>query len=59
MAAEKVVELFNQELKVVNLGLQDFAANLNDRDNVQVIHVDWSPPADGDEELLDLLDKLS
>ncbi len=59
MSANKVNELFQQELKVINMGLQDFAQNLKERENTQVMHVDWSPPAGGDEELLDLLDKLS
>lgn len=42
---------------VINLGLQEFAEALQDQ-GVAVIHVDWRPPAGGDEELAELLDKL-
>ncbi len=55
---DKVLELFSSDLKVVNLGITDFAENLKNREGVETIHVDWSPPAGGDNELLDLLDKL-
>lgn len=49
--------LFNSELKIINVGLHDFADNLIAKD-VKVIHVKWSPPAMGDKNLMDLLDKL-
>ena len=42
---------------VINLGLKDFAANLEEQD-VEVVQVDWTPPAGGDQELIDLLDNL-
>lgn len=41
----------------VNLGVQDFAENLQAQ-GAEVIHVDWSPPAGGDEEMAELLDTL-
>ena len=41
----------------INLGLQEFAKSLQDQ-GIQVIHVDWSPPAPVDEEMEDILDKL-
>jgi len=42
---------------VINIGLRDFAASLQAQ-GVQVIHVEWSPPGGGDEEMIDLLDRL-
>jgi len=49
--------LFDSELKVINMGLEGFAETLKER-GTQVIHVRWQPPAMGDEDLLSLLDKL-
>lgn len=53
----RAVDLFAAELKVINLGLQDFADNLKAK-GTAVIHVKWTPPAMGDDSLLELLDKL-
>jgi hypothetical protein len=36
-------ELFDRELKVINLGLKSFKDTLDER-NVPAIHVDWRPP---------------
>ena len=49
--------LFKQELKVINLGLGSFAKELKEQ-NVQVIQVDWKPPAGGNEKMIKLLNKL-
>ena len=49
--------ILEQELIVINLGLPQFAENL-EKQNVEVIHVDWKPPAGGDKEMIDLLDEL-
>ena len=49
--------LLTSPLKVVNLGLESFAHDLDDQD-CQVVHVDWAPPAGGDPELAGLLAKL-
>ena len=46
-----------RKLKVVNVGVEIFADELR-RQHVDVVRVDWQPPAGGDEELLRLLDKL-
>jgi hypothetical protein len=53
----KLEELLRQGLKAINLGLQDFAVNL-EKQGVEVIHVKWSPPAGGDPELMAILDEL-
>jgi len=50
-------DLLGGEIKVVNIGLDSFAADLSSA-GVKVIQVDWSPPAGGDPELADLLSKL-
>lgn len=53
----KVNEFLFMGPKVINLGLEDFAENLKNKD-VPVTHVRWQPPAMGDADLLSLLDKL-
>ncbi len=49
--------LLNADLKVVNLGLESFALELTQQ-GVEVVHVDWTPPAGGDPALAELLSKL-
>ncbi len=59
MAAEgKAPDLLHNEVKVVNVGLETFYRSLLAQ-NVAVVHVDWRPPAGGDEGLISLLDRLS
>jgi FdrA protein len=41
----------------INIGVYDFAESLQIQ-GVQVVHVNWSPPAGGDPELMELLDQL-
>ena len=41
----------------VNIGVEDFADTLESQ-GFQVLHVDWSPPAGGDSEMISLLEKL-
>lgn len=50
-------ELLKNPVKVINIGLKSFADSLKDQ-QVDVIQVDWTPPAEGDQEMIDLLDKL-
>jgi hypothetical protein len=50
-------ELLHTALVVVNLGLKGFAASL-EQQGVEVVQVDWTPPAGGDKEMQDLLDQL-
>ena len=60
MTAEKKSQeknILTQKLKVVNIGISNFAENLHSQD-VEVVHVDWKPPAGGDIEMLKLLEKL-
>ncbi len=57
MKTDKITELFKQELKVINMGLETFADNLAEL-RVQTQQVDWKPPAGGDARLLALFDRL-
>ena len=43
--------------RVVNIGIQEFAETLRSQ-QVEVVQVTWSPPAGGDQEMLDLLERL-
>ena len=49
---------FRQELRVINLGLEQFAGEL-ERLGVPVVHVAWSPPAGGDPKKAALLASLA
>jgi hypothetical protein len=49
--------LLQTPLVVIAVGLRDFAESLKQQD-VEVVQVDWTPPAGGDKEMADLLDKL-
>jgi hypothetical protein len=50
-------ELLHNPMVVVNLGLRKFAESLQVQ-KVEVVQVDWVPPAGGDQEMMDLLDQL-
>jgi FdrA protein len=58
---EAALSLFNRMLqdgpKAINIGIQEFAQTLRFQ-QVEVVQVTWSPPAGGDWEMMDLLDKL-
>ena len=49
--------LLDTPIKVINLGLESFAQDLA-RNGVEVVHLEWTPPAGGDPKLADLLSKL-
>jgi len=49
--------LLGKTLKVINLGVGTFADDLKAQ-KADVLTVDWKPPAGGDVEVMDLLDKL-
>ncbi len=46
-----------EPLVVINLGLENFAECLETQ-GVEVIRVNWKPPAGGDQEMIALLDQL-
>jgi len=49
--------LLTGDVRVVNVGLEGFVKDLHDCD-IEVVHVDWAPPAGGDPEMASLLAKL-
>ena len=49
--------LLDVPVKVINVGLESFAEDLA-RNGVEVVHLEWTPPAGGDPKLADLLSKL-
>jgi FdrA protein len=53
----KIDKLLSEPLVVINVGLSKFAKSLEEQD-VDVIQVDWVPPAGGDKEMMDLLEEL-
>ncbi|MEE9436444.1 MAG: hypothetical protein V3V37_07135 [Candidatus Adiutricales bacterium] len=55
--ADKFNELLDQGPIAINIGVSDFAESLVTQ-GVEVIQVNWSPPADGDQEMIELLDRL-
>lgn len=55
MSDEK--NIFNKELKVINIGVDIFSEALKAQD-VEVVNIDWRPPAGGDLEVLKLLERL-
>jgi len=57
MSKPEIKKLLEEPLKVVNIGLESFARDLKQQ-GVEVIQVDWAPPAGGDPKLADLLSKL-
>jgi len=50
-------ELFNKKFDVINIGLQMFKEDMT-KQGIKVNQVNFIPPADGDEDLLDALDYL-
>ena len=54
---DKIAELLESNPTVINVGLDDFAAELRAL-GIDVVHVDWSPPAGGNPKLAALLSKL-
>ena len=57
MTKKKTIKLLNQPMHILNIGLEAFAQDLRQQ-QVEVVHMHWSPPAGGDEDLADLLSKL-
>ena len=46
--------ILGRPLRVISLGIEDFALDLRDA-GVSVIHLDWQPPAGGNQRLIALL----
>ncbi len=54
---DDLMELFSGPPVVINVGARDFGLALEEQ-GLQVVYVEWAPPAGGDQELMDLLDRL-
>lgn len=50
-------KLLKSDVRVVNVGLREFARNLS-ACKIRVVHVDWSPPAVTNPKVASLLAKL-
>ncbi len=57
MSNEKIKDLLVNGPIPINIGIVEFAESLQTQ-GVQTLHVNWTPPAGGDQELIDLLDQL-
>ena len=53
----KIEQLLSGPMIVINIGISQFSKSL-EAQGVEVVQVDWTPPADGDQEMIDLLDQL-
>ena len=51
------VEILSRPIVAINVGVQDFGEALEGQE-VTVVYVNWSPPAGGDQEMIELLDQL-
>lgn len=56
-SASPAAALLTEPVRVINVGLEGFATELAAQ-GVAVTHLQWSPPAGGDEKLAALLGKL-
>tara|TARA_B110001454_G_scaffold186104_1_gene182695 strand:- start:203 stop:379 length:177 start_codon:yes stop_codon:yes gene_type:complete len=50
-------DIEGKKIVVINIGLELFADTLKDQ-GIDVINVDWKPPAGGDKKMAELLNKL-
>ncbi|MBZ2175186.1 hypothetical protein K8M07_07940 [Schnuerera sp. xch1] len=57
MTKTKINELFDKELKIINIGLETFYRDLKNQEH-PVIHVDWRPTAGGNKKMESFLSKL-
>ena len=49
--------LLSSPIQAINIGVKDFAENLESQE-VEVVHVNWTPPAGGDLEIIAILDQI-
>ena len=49
--------LLSSPIQAINVGVEDFAENLESQE-VEVVHVNWTPPAGGDREIIAILDQI-
>ncbi len=54
---EQIEKILSGNLIVINVGLRGFAESLEAQE-IDVVHINWNPPAGGDQEMIDLLEDL-
>ena len=52
-----MASILNEKLNILNIGLTEFTDAL-EAQGAKVLHVEWRPPVDDDEEIESLLDML-
>ncbi len=51
------LEVLHKSVHVINVGLESFSASVS-KQQASVIHVDWRPPAGGNEKLISILQRM-
>jgi hypothetical protein len=54
---DTINDFLQKPVIVINLGLTQFTKSLEEQ-QVDVLQVDWIPPAGGDKEMMELLDQF-
>jgi len=54
---EPIRRLFKSEISVINMGIDSFYQDLMQL-GVKIVHIDWRPPAGGNDKMLSLLSRL-
>lgn len=54
---DEEMDLIQGPIVAINVGVQDFGGAL-EQQGILVVYVEWTPPAGGDQEMIDLLDQL-
>ena len=49
--------LLSSPIQAINVGVKDFAEDLESQE-VEVVHVNWTPPAGGDPVIIAILDQI-
>ena len=57
LESKPIDRLLESKLKVINMGIQQFSDQLRE-EGQQVIQMAWRPPAGGNQEMLDIIDRL-
>ena len=50
-------QLLSSPVRAINVGVEDFAESL-EAQGTEVVHVSWSPPAGGDQEIIAILNQI-
>ena len=54
---DQIEKILSGQLIVINIGLRGFAESFEEQE-VEVIQIEWTPPAGGDQKMIDLLENL-